>query len=452
MSDLQFPRCSTQNLATAIDTRRNYFSRLIDILITSVPRYLSIIVLKMIPILLIVTPASADPFNKLGPYRYLKQGTFGLEIRAEPPKVTHRIAAYLPHTALIFYHPIYQTKDIDGKLYRAIVTQFGQELWVLSGKVANDNTFKGSYGKQTLIFHQDAYFCPEYQKRCLENSDDAIDIIKGQVLEIREKPTASGEYYLLYRSTRTDNAIGYLPEDKFKSFERSGILTDANNQYPAALLRGVRELKKVRTNCGEKWTGATANELAEELKISAGTPSFFDVIKLRLGISITRSVEDKLESAFGGDNIATRRYELVVGYPNESGQFPEKKNKRYYMSQEIHCVGVSQDKEAIHIVGLILRSETGLLAVLRSNEFYEPPQGRDFISEDDMMTIYQNNGRRIFLTSLSSREDYRKAIEIILKKMGKLGDVNLANILLSTINATCPDEERTQCGNTIKVK
>ena len=392
-------------------------------------------------LLLVVSASSAalaQSFDKLTPQRFLWQGTFGLKLSPPSAGATHRIVTYLPHGTLVFYHPTHDTKQISSREYRAVVTQFGQQLWVLNSEVSNITTFRDVYGTQNIIFNQDGFMCPRENKICDEVSGQEIN--RGSVLETI---SAGPDFYHLRlkegfgegedRVNRTRE--GYLAVGRFYEFERLGVLTDARKLHPAALHLGANRLDSLTTRCGEQWSGRKQEEISKHFEGRAG----FDILGFlatTFGIRATQSESEAIEAAYGGTGIATERIEIMTRRPDQEGKFSLQPVQRLYMSLEIKCIGSQNDQEAVHIRSVTVRDERGYLGKITSTDVYDLPDSLDTPSDDALSLVYSKNGRRPFLVSISSRDDYRRIMGVLMAKINGI-DVSLANILLSELNASC---------------
>ena len=383
--------------------------------------------------------ALAQSFDELVPQRFLWQGTFGLELSPPNPGATHRIVSYLPHSSLVFYHPkLINTKQIGSSEYRAVVTQFGQELWVLDSEVSNTTSFKKVYGTQNVIFNQDGFMCPTENKICDEVSGQEIN--RGSVLET---VAAGPDFYHLRlkegfgegenRVNRTRD--GYLPIAQFNEFERLGVLTDARKQHPAALLVSTKKLDVLSTRCGEVWSEQKLSDVSEQLNVQTGF-DFLGFFATALGITATKTTTNTIKATFGGPGIAMERIEVVIKQPDSNGNFSSQPDQALYLSLEIKCIGSQNDQEAVHIRSLTVRNKDGYLGQIASADIYNLPDGVKTPSDDALSLVYSKNGRRPFLVSISSRDEYRSTIGVLMDKINDI-DISLANILLSELNASC---------------
>lgn len=382
--------------------------------------------------------ALAQSFDKMTPQRFLWQGTFGLKLSPPTIGLTHRIVAYLPHGTLVFYHPTLGTKQIGSKEYRAVVTQFGQQLWVLNSEVSNSTSFRKVYGTQNIIFNQDGFMCPEENKFCDEVSGQEIN--RGSVLET--VTTGTDFYHLRLREgfgegedrvNRTRD--GFLSVRRFNGFERLGVLTDARKQHPAALHLGATRLESLSTRCGEQWSGLSREELSGGLEGRVG----FDLLTFlsaSFGIKATKTESEEIRASYGGAGLATERIQIMIKRPNEDGKFRAQPVQRLYMSLEIKCIGSQNDQEAVHIQSVTVRDERRYLSRITSRDVYELDDGFHTPSDDALSLVYSKNGGRPFLLSISSRDDYRRAMAMLMAKINNI-DVSLANILLSELNSSC---------------
>ena len=164
--------------------------------------------------------AFGQNFDTLGQPRFIVQGTFGLEL-VSSANDTHRIATYLPHTSIIYFHPSYsEAEKIGSNMYRAVVTQYGQRLWVWNENVAN-STFSGWYGQQNVIFHQDGYICPSLESIPCDDTS-GYEINRGDVLETVAEETT---YYHLraYERASSGNSPPRTREGLFDPWAISGV-------------------------------------------------------------------------------------------------------------------------------------------------------------------------------------------------------------------------------------
>lgn len=384
------------------------------------------------------TLAQAQSFDNLTPQRFLWKGTFGLELSRSPSDATHRIVTYLPHHTLVFYHPQRETKQIGNKEYRAVVTQFGQRLWVLNSEVSNSRSFQSIYGTQNVIFNEDGFICPREDKFCDEGSGNEIN--RGSVLETVS--TGPDFYHLRLSEVFGEGedrhrriSEGYLTVKRFNELERLGVLTDARKQHPAALHLGTREIETLSTRCGEEWTERSQFDISKEIGAEVGL-DLWNFLSASLGISARKTESNVVEANFGGEGISTKRIEITTKRPDLQGKFSTQPVEHLYMSLEIKCIGSQNDQEAIHIRSVTVRDGNGYLGTITSSDVFDLVDGVETPSDDALSLVYSKNGRRPFLLSISSRDDYRNAIRVLMKKIDGL-DVALANILLSELNATC---------------
>ena len=318
------------------------------------------------------------------------------------------------------------------------MTQFGQQLWVLYSEVSNTTTFKDVYGTQNVIFNQDGFMCPRDNKICDEVSGQEIN--RGSVLET----VSSGpDFYHLRlkegfgegeaRVNRTRE--GYLAVGRFDEFERLGILTDARKRHPAAVHLGANEIESLSTRCGEQWSGRSQEDILRYFEIGAG----FDVLGFlatKFGIRATQTNSNTIEATYGGNGIATKRIEVLIKRPDQDGKFSSQPTQHLYLSFEMKCIGSQNDQEAVHIRSATVRDEDGYLGKLTSSDVYQLDEDANTPSDDALSLVYSKNGPRPFLVSISSRDDYRRTIGILMAKINGI-DVSLANILLSEFNASC---------------
>ena len=347
----------------------------------------------------------AASFDKLTPQRFLYKGTFGLDLAESSPAGTHRVATYLPHTTIVFYHPNHpHTKEINGVMYRAVVTQFGQMLWVLDSEVSNKVNFESVFGTQNVIFNQDGFICPKGNKFCVEVSGHEID--RGSVLETVD--AGDDFYHLRYKEviglgdqqvSRTHE--GYLSNSQFDEFEHYGILTDARKQHPAALHIKTNKIDSLTTRCGEQWSGKKGRSISAEIGADAGM-SILDFLSVKFGIRATRTDTETVQATFGGAGIATERLVLNVVRPDSNGQFSSQPNEPLYLSLEIECIGSQNDQEAVHISSVVVRDKDDYLGKIASEDFYNLPNQLHTPPEDALSQVYSKNGRRPFLLSISS--------------------------------------------------
>ena len=399
-------------------------------------------VLVFVMALLLIGGASsvvlAQSFDKLAPQRFLWQGTFGLELEVPSTGARHRVVTYLPHGTLVFYHPDYDTKQIGKIEYRAVVTQFGQQLWVLNSEVFNRKTFKEIYGTQNVIFNQDGFMCPMDHKICNEVSGQEIN--RGSVLET---VSAGSDFYHLRLKEKFgegENRVdrtreGYLAIGQFDEFERLGILTDARKQHPTALHLDTKRIDVLATRCGEQWSGQSQEDISKHFEGDVGG-SFLGFLAAKFGIRATRTKSETIEASYGGKGVATERIEIQTKRPDPDGKFSSQPIERLYLSLEIKCIGSQNDQEPVHIRSVTVRDEDGYLGKLTSSDIYELIGDVDTPPDDALSLVYSKNGRRPFLVSISTREDYRRTIGVLMAKINSI-DVSLANILLAELNASC---------------
>ena len=391
-------------------------------------------------------------FDNLTPKRFLYAGTFGLELTPSSPSKTHGIVTYLPPGSLLFYHPTQCTNDhstqctkkIGSKNYRAVVTQFGQQLWVRDSEVSNVKIFNEVYGKgQNVIFNQDGFMCSEEDKLCDKLSNEAIEINRGDVLGMKTNSNGN-DFYHLRSEKKYGNSLkkivqeGYLSAERFKEFERLGVLTNASNQHPAALHLDTIKLSKLATQCGERLLKVNKDELSNELETKAGI-SFIDWLTMAFRNKRTHIESKTIKLEYGGIDIATERTILKIKRPVSDGNFSSQDEQTFqplYLALEIKCIGPQNDQEAVHIHSVTVRNKHGnYLGIIKSANFYDIPEDAETPSDEALSNVYRRNGLRPFLVSITSREDYKKAIVVLMENLEI--DVSLANILLSELNASC---------------
>lgn len=328
-----------------------------------------------------------------------------------------------------------------GNNYLPIITQHGQRALVFEGFVW-PRTFRETYPSQDIAVHQRFHLCADQFGSCPEG--DGIPVVETDVLSIQEETPFYVKFIKPHPVGGQSNFIaGFLSKARFNRLLNQGVITDTRRFFPRIIHKGTKYYASLSTNCGETRESIDVSTIEGEASIGFKTLGLWDFLinflSVEVGARLGYENQEELTASYGGDNIATELFEVILLYPNGSGDFYAEgtlnpiDRQSFFVAAEVNCSSVGQTKRKIHVNNIAVSSGENYFRLLEFENFYETPKN-EIGSDDWEYQILTKNGGAYFMTSILDFQDYQRVIQIYYDK---LGDIDLAHILLSLFNRSC---------------
>jgi len=404
--------------------------------------------------------ANAQDF---GPPYWLNLGDFALDpdySERGTGQFGYRIVTYLPRTTLVFKQPtnryptLGEVRSVDGKKYVEVLTHHGLNVLVRRTRIS-EQPFHENYGDVTnleegttrYILYEDIEVCEE-RPDCVTG----FPVTKGDVITV-ESTNLGVVKVQLYRNNQIYE--GVLLEDKLQNLIEKGKAINLRQRFPSYLYDGkIRNVDELGLQCGQKQVTvdrkATATKAGGGISISDLIP----VINFEAKATAEKENEVRLVSNQGGDHLAKDYQVVTVTVPRNKRSNSERSVRRFGIESVIKCTDDGSDRPVfrrnlfIQELSSDNRDNNLLEAIISFEDIHDNVSVDNIDGSSSQWKVYQNNYKRIFLTSINTRSYYENAIEIWTSRLG--GDANLAHILLSVFNASCPEQTRKECAKVLK--